>query len=86
VIKPIVNVFWTDGPVEVGWVVVGAEVVGAEVVGALVVGAEVVGAVVEVSAAGPHPVKIMPITRRISKGSRNSFFTFTSFIICLLCG
>jgi len=76
VIKPIVNVFVADGPVDVGWVVVGAVVVGAVVVGTVVVGAVVVGAVVDVSAAGPHPVKIMPITSRINKGKRYNFFIF----------
>ena len=55
--------------------VVGAEVVGAEVVGAEVVGAEVVGAVVVVAGL-PQPVKMKPITSRIDKGIRKSFFTY----------
>jgi hypothetical protein len=75
------RVFWVEGAVvvapgvvDVGWVVVGAVVVGAVVVGAEVVGCEVVGAGV------PQPTKIKPITIRIKRGMRNSFFIFISFI------
>ncbi len=71
------------GPVDVGAVVVGAVVVGAVDVAAVVVGAVVVGAVV-LGAASPQPTKIEPITSKINKGIKNSFFNFHLLLVNFL--